>query len=97
MQSCPKYMDCSAPLCPLDRENHKRTWIILEEVCKSKEHKELPWIRRQKKLNRTAPATLMDQPLGLEYLSKTAPKKRILSAEHKAKLLSGLARAKVAV
>jgi hypothetical protein len=30
---CPKYSHCNAPLCPLDPEWHKRTYLKGEAVC----------------------------------------------------------------
>jgi len=79
-------LTCSAPLCPLDPELAKRSWTIGEEVCTRSEHKEEPWIRRQKKLNRVRPASLMGQTFTTEYLTSTAPQKRTLSPEHRARL-----------
>lgn len=86
MMDCPNYFTCSVPLCPLDPELSKRSWIIGEKVCTRSEHREEPWIQRQKKLNRTTPASLMEQGFTLEYLTSTAPKKRTLSPEHRARL-----------
>ncbi len=85
MKDCNNYSTCAAPLCPLDPDIHKRTWIMGEDICKA--HKAEPWIQRQLKLQRTKPASLLEQPLSLDYLTRTAPKKRTLSPEHKAKLL----------
>jgi len=88
MTECRCFLTCSAPLCPLDPEINKRSWFVGEEVCPDREHKGEPWIKRQRKLNRTAPVSLMDHPLDVDYLTRTAPKKRILSPEHRAKLIA---------
>jgi hypothetical protein len=64
-----------------------RTSFIEEEVCCLKEHLELPFMRRQRKLNRGKPPSLMEVLFTYAELVKTAPKIRVLSPEHKAKLL----------
>ena len=87
MRNCKNYSTFSAPLCPLDPDISLRSWMVGEEVCSNKDYKDQPWVLRQRKLIRTNPATLMDQPLSLDYLTRTAPKKRTLSEEHRRKLL----------
>lgn len=87
MNNCSKFITCSCNLCPLDPDVSRRGWIVGEEFCKNKDFKSEPWVLRQRKLNRIAPASLLGTLLSLEYLTSTAPKKRILSPEHKAKLI----------
>jgi len=46
---CPKFDNCSAPLCPL-QENTVEGGIYYpgEEICKRRDFQSLPWIRKQK-------------------------------------------------
>ena len=48
-EKCPKYQNCDAPLCPLDLDK-EASWYIDEEVCKSPEFRDKPWIMLQRKL-----------------------------------------------
>jgi len=48
-EKCPKYQNCEATLCPLDPEKGG-VWYTDEEVCKSPEFKEEPWIVLQRRL-----------------------------------------------
>ncbi len=46
---CPKYEDCSAPLCPLQRYTIDRgIWYTDEDICIAKRFQTLPWVRKQK-------------------------------------------------
>lgn len=87
MNKCSNFKTCSANICPLDQDVSKRRWMVGEDVCRNKDFEGKPWLRRQRKLNRTTPASLLHQALDLDYLITTAPKKRTLSPEHKVKLL----------
>jgi hypothetical protein len=89
MYACPRFESCSANMCPKDRHIDYRTWYPLEDVCPLAEYRHLPYIRRQRQINKHQPKSLMhmDYPLTFDYLVRTAPKKRTLSPEHKAKLL----------
>jgi hypothetical protein len=47
--NCPKFEDCSAPLCPLDESSLKNgVWYPGEEICKARRLQNPDWIRRQK-------------------------------------------------
>ncbi len=49
---CGLYEDCIAPLCPLDRSSLKGIWYPNEEICRSRTHGNLSWIRAQRKIAR---------------------------------------------
>lgn len=88
---CKRFQICSANLCPLDKDLGLRAWIIGEEVCKNREFKDSPMIRRQKKLNRKQNAGLLGKLLTAEYLIETAPVKRKLTEEQRQKCIARLA------
>lgn len=50
--TCGLYEDCIAPLCPLDQSSLKGIWYPGEEICRSRTHGNLTWIRAQRKINR---------------------------------------------
>jgi hypothetical protein len=50
--SCGLYEDCISPLCPLDKSSLKDIWYPDEEICRSRTHGNLPWIRTQRKIAR---------------------------------------------
>ena len=55
---CTIFDTCEAPLCPLDKESLEQgLWYPDEEVCKARKFQTLPWVRRQKRI----------QKLGLGY------------------------------
>ncbi len=49
---CRLYETCGAPLCPLDKPE-VGIWYAEDEICRSKTHGNLPWIRAQRKIART--------------------------------------------
>ena len=87
---CKHFLTCNANLCPLDQDMAWRSWFIGEDVCKFKEHKDLPMIRRQKQLNRLKPAKYAESLLFSDWLTRTAPQKILLSPEEKAERLARL-------
>ena len=50
--SCALYETCLAPLCPLDRISLKGVWYPDEEICRSRSHGNLSWIKAQRKIAR---------------------------------------------
>jgi len=50
--TCGLYEDCVAPLCPLDRSSLKGIWYPNENICRSRTHGNLTWIRAQRKISR---------------------------------------------
>jgi len=52
--TCALYETCLAPLCPLDRSSLKGIWYPDEEICRSRSHGNLSWIRAQRKIARAA-------------------------------------------
>ena len=50
--SCGLYETCIAPLCPLDQDSLNGIWYPDEEICRSRTHGNLPWIRTQRKIAR---------------------------------------------
>jgi len=48
---CPRFNNCNAPLCPLDRESLEfGIWYPDEEICQNRNFSKLRWIRNQKKI-----------------------------------------------
>ena len=46
---CPKFDDCSAPLCPLQQNTMDGgIWYPDEEICRRRDFQNLPWISKQK-------------------------------------------------
>lgn len=86
MEDCNLFLTCSANICPLDPDKHLRNWFPGEDVCRARAMKDVPFIRRQRKINRTRPQGLEDQALTVDYLTATAPVKRILTEEQKERL-----------
>ncbi|MCK8604412.1 hypothetical protein [Desulfoferrobacter suflitae] len=87
---CKHFRSCSANLCPLDPELARRSWTIGEEICRCKAHRDLPMIRRQKQLKRLKPQKYLDKLLTAQWLMKTAPRKRSVSAQQRQKLVDRL-------
>lgn len=53
MYDCPKFLTCSANICPLyDKEYGKRSWFMEEETCTRKEVKNHPVIVAQRWLKK---------------------------------------------
>jgi hypothetical protein len=86
MQSCTHFETCSSNLCPRDPDISFRTWYIGEDVCPLREYRDLPFIRRQRQINKRRPPSLIDKLFTYAELVETAPKKRTLSPEAKARL-----------
>lgn len=53
MHECPRFGDCSAPICPLSKKSiNNSSWMIGEEIChNTKIRKNKNWIIKQKRLN----------------------------------------------
>jgi hypothetical protein len=92
MKNCQNSPTCNANICPLDPDIEKRSWFIGEDVCIRKDFAAIPMIRRQKQLNRKKPREYLDKPLYAEWLTCTAPKKRVLSQEHRSALAENMRR-----
>jgi len=50
--TCLLFESCHAPLCPLDPISLNGVWYADEEICRSRSHTALPWIRSQRKIGR---------------------------------------------
>ena len=50
--ACGLFENCLAPLCPLDTNSLKGIWYSDEEICRSRTHGNLTWIRAQRKIAR---------------------------------------------
>lgn len=47
--NCPKFEDCSAPICPLQQNTiDGNIWYPDEDICIAKRFQTLPWIKKQK-------------------------------------------------
>lgn len=50
---CPRFEDCSAPICPMDEQSIKSSnWYPDEDICVVRSFSSLPWVARQRKLQR---------------------------------------------
>ncbi|OPY07444.1 MAG: Endodeoxyribonuclease RusA [Syntrophaceae bacterium PtaB.Bin095] len=54
---CTLYENCIAPLCPLDRSSLNGIWYPDEEICRSRIHGNLSWMRAQRKIAKSANRT----------------------------------------
>jgi len=50
--TCGLYEECIAPLCPIDQSSLKGIWYPGEEICRSRTHGNLTWVRAQRKIYR---------------------------------------------
>jgi len=68
-QECKKYDQCSAPLCPLDSSSLENgIWYPDEEICLSRKHSGLLWVKNQKKI--TKKAKTQDKYFNLKMLDR---------------------------
>lgn len=85
-RDCKHFLFCSANLCPLDPDLDERSWFIGEAICRRKDLAGLSMVKRQKQLNRKRPGEYSGKPLQATWLRRSAPRKRVLSEEHRAQL-----------
>lgn len=52
--ACALYENCITPLCPLDRSSLNGVWYPDEEICRSRTHGNLSWLKAQRRLTRVA-------------------------------------------
>jgi len=52
--TCTLYETCNTPLCPLDGSSLNGIWYPDEEICRSRVHGNLSWMKAQRKLSRVA-------------------------------------------
>jgi len=52
--ACTLYETCNTPLCPLDGSSLNGIWYPDEEICRSRVHGNLTWMKAQRKLARVA-------------------------------------------
>lgn len=52
--ACTLYETCNTPLCPLDGRSLNGIWYPDEEICRSRVHGNLSWMKAQRKLSRVA-------------------------------------------
>ena len=55
--ACTLYETCNTPLCPLDGSSLNGIWYPDEEICRSRVHGNLPWMKAQRKIARCANQT----------------------------------------
>ena len=88
METCRYFISCSANICPRDPDVHLRSWLTDEDICRVRKFQHLPVIQSQRKLKKMHSKDLQTKYFKYDGLLKLAPKKRVLSAEHKASLLA---------
>ena len=49
---CSLYESCNAPMCPLDQASLNGIWYPGEEICRSKLHGDLSWVKAQRKIGK---------------------------------------------
>ncbi len=52
--TCTLYETCNTSLCPLDGSSLNGIWYPDEEICRSRVHGNIPWMKAQRKLSRVA-------------------------------------------
>jgi len=52
--TCTLYETCNTPLCPLDGSSLNGIWYPDEEICRSRVHGNLPWMKAQRKIAKSA-------------------------------------------
>ena len=52
--ACTLYETCNTPLCPLDGSSLNGIWYPDEEICRSRVHGNLPWMKAQRKIAKSA-------------------------------------------
>ena len=55
--TCTLYETCNTPLCPLDGSSLNGIWYPDEEICRSRVHGNLPWLKAQRKIAKSANQT----------------------------------------
>ena len=53
-KACSRYLKCTAPLCPLDRDIESGMWFPDEPICTAKQFGGLDWVRNQRKIKKRA-------------------------------------------
>ncbi len=99
--TCGLYEKCIAPLCPLDQSSLKGVWYPGEEICRSRTHGNLPWIRAQRKIGRAKASgyfnleilnsirTIRKGIMGLDPNAEEKPQLRRWLEHHEKKRSSG--------
>lgn len=50
---CPRFEDCSAPICPLQQNTiDDGIWYPDEDICTAKRFQTLPWVKKQKAITK---------------------------------------------
>jgi len=52
-EKCKMYEVCEAPFCPLE-SNDLAIWYATEEICRNRDHKNIPWVQAQRKIAKVA-------------------------------------------
>lgn len=78
MEQCGLFMECSAPLCPLDSNLNKRIWCVDEPICKSRKFGQHRWIKKQRSIRKRQTNSWLDRPITYQDLY-AASRKRNLS------------------
>lgn len=91
MESCPSFISCSAPLCPLDDDIDLRMWYDDEDVCISQIYGKHRWIKKQRSIVRRRTKTWLDRPVTYKELY-SASRKRYISPERLEQMKTNLAK-----
>lgn len=93
---CPRFGQCSAPLCPLDPRAGERCWFSDEPICRSRKHGGgIRWIRKQRSILRRQTKAYLGRGVALEELV-AASRPRRLSPEARAAARANIKKARLA-
>lgn len=93
MSQCPKWSECSAPLCPLDPEldSGRHWWFGEDEVCQHRGMGKDLMVKAQRKMTRRPKASYQGQEYTPEELRERGRQKRFLTPEQKVEMANRLA------
>ena len=83
MESCNRFDQCGAPLCPLDEHLNKRCWYTNEWVCRSRNHGNRRWVRKQKSIVQRQIKSWLNRPVTYQELFDASRPKKLSEVQIK--------------
>lgn len=77
MEQCQLFIECGAPLCPIDDDLNKRLWYADEEICRSRIFGRHRWIKKQRSIKRRQTKTWLDHPVTYQELYDSSRKRQL--------------------
>jgi hypothetical protein len=90
MNSCDRFDQCGAPLCPLDEHLNKRCWYSDESVCQSRKHGNRSWVKKQKSIVQRQTKSWLNRPVMFQDLYDASRPRKISEAQKKRLVDMGL-------